>query len=569
LPAGVTASFSPNPTTGSGIMTLTVSSTAALGTATVTMTGTSGTLTASTTFTLGVYAPTFTISTNGSLNIGQGTTSTSYVNINPQYGFKGAVDLTVSGLPAGVTASFSPNPTTGSGMVTLTASSTAAFGTATVTITGTSGTLTVSTTLAIGVYVPGFTISPSSANLGVGTSTTDYIYVNPQYGFTGSVNLTASGLPSGVTASWIPNPTTGASALTLTASNTVTPGQYNVTIKGTSGTLTATTTLALGVYAPSFILSAGSASLGQGATTTTYVSVNPQYGFIGSVNLTASGLPAGVTASFAPNPTTGSCVMTLTASSTTVLGQYNVTINGTSGTQAASTTFSLGVFPQGFTLSSSSASLGQGGSGTSYVYVNPLGQYTAIITGTSGILTVTTTITVSIYAPGFTIADYSSVSVGQGNTGTTYVNVTPQYGFSGSVSLAVSGLRSGVTASFAPNPISTGSTVLTLTASSTSHSRAVQRDHHRNLRFRHRNYITSCKHLRAELYALGEYHDRGARRLQHFICLRKPAVWIQRQRKPCGIGLAQRCDCILHPEPHHRLQHSDFDGERHSRAGAV
>ena len=117
--------------------------------------------------------------------------------------------------------------------------------------------------------------------LGQGSSGTSYVYVNPQYGFAGNVNLSVSGLPSGVTASFSLNPTTSNSVLTLTASSAAAPGQYALTITGTSGTQTVTTPFALGIYAPSFILSPGSIAVGQGGVGTANVGVYPQYGFSG------------------------------------------------------------------------------------------------------------------------------------------------------------------------------------------------------------------------------------------------------------------------------------------------
>jgi hypothetical protein len=66
-------------------------------------------------------------------------------------------------------------------------------------------------------------------------------------GFSGSVTLAVSGLPSGVAAVFSTNPTTGSSVLTLTASSTATAGTSNVIVTGTSGTLTATASIALTV----------------------------------------------------------------------------------------------------------------------------------------------------------------------------------------------------------------------------------------------------------------------------------------------------------------------------------
>src|SRR5437660_471906 len=86
--------------------------------------------------------PDFGLSTSpGTLTIAQGSNGSSTITVAPQNGFTGNVTLAASGLPNGVTASFSTNPTTPTSTMstlTLTASSTAATGMSTVTITGTS-----------------------------------------------------------------------------------------------------------------------------------------------------------------------------------------------------------------------------------------------------------------------------------------------------------------------------------------------------------------------------------------------------------------------------------------------
>ncbi len=74
--------------------------------------------------------------------------------------------------------------------------------------------------LLAGSATPSFTLSasPSSVTITQGGSGTSTITVTDLGGFTGSVTLAASGLPSGVTAGSVTNPTTGTSMLTLTAS---------------------------------------------------------------------------------------------------------------------------------------------------------------------------------------------------------------------------------------------------------------------------------------------------------------------------------------------------------------
>jgi hypothetical protein len=101
--------------------------------------------------------PNFSLSANpNSLTINRGATGTSTVSITRTGSFTSSVNLSTSGLPAGVTASVSPNPAaSNSSTVTLSASSTASTGTSTVTVTGTGGGLTRSTTINLTVNTSG------------------------------------------------------------------------------------------------------------------------------------------------------------------------------------------------------------------------------------------------------------------------------------------------------------------------------------------------------------------------------------------------------------------------------
>jgi len=101
-----------------------------------------------------------------------------------------------------------------------------------------------------GSSTPSFRISNSTPVLSVGQygSVPVTVTVTAEDGFSGSVTMAASGLPSGATAAFSPNPTTtGSSVMTLTAAGTTTPGTYTVTVTGTSGSVTASTTIKLTV----------------------------------------------------------------------------------------------------------------------------------------------------------------------------------------------------------------------------------------------------------------------------------------------------------------------------------
>jgi subtilase family serine protease len=197
-------------------------------------------------------------SSPGAVTVVQGSTGTSTISVSVTGGFNSAVTLSASGLPAGVTAGFSANPITGAGssILTFTVAATAATGTSTITITGTSGTTTETTTVSLTVSAPNsgsfaLSVSPSSGYLDEGQSGYAVVTTTVSGGFSGAIALSASGLPSGVTGTFSPAsiaaPGSGTSDFNLVVARTAKTGTYTITIKGTSGTKTATTTLSLQV----------------------------------------------------------------------------------------------------------------------------------------------------------------------------------------------------------------------------------------------------------------------------------------------------------------------------------
>lgn len=302
--------------------------------------------------------PDFSLSASpSSVSVVQGNSVDTTISITPLNGFAGSVSLSASGLPSGVTASFNPSSTTGSSTLTLTAAGNAATGTVTVTVSGTSGILTHTTSVSLSVTAapppPDFSLSASPTSLTIvqgGPSATAIITVQPSNGFNGNVGLAVtSPMPSGVSSSFNPNPTTGDSTLTLAASSGATVGTINVTITGTSGSLTHTTSLTLTVNAsapqPDFSLAASPATLtvARGKSASSTITVNKQSGFSSAVNLSATGLPKGVTATFSPSSATSSSILTFAANKTAALGAFTVTVNGVSGSLNHSTTLTLTV----------------------------------------------------------------------------------------------------------------------------------------------------------------------------------------------------------------------------------
>lgn len=198
-----------------------------------------------------------------------------------------------------------------------------------------------------GPATPDFAVSANSTALSVnrGASVNSAITITRSGGFTGGVSLSVGGLPAGVTASFDSNPATGASSvLTLTASSSATLGAAIISVTGTSGSLTRSAPISLtvnDVQTPDFALSASPPSLAinLGSSGMSGIAITPTGGFSSGVSLSASGLPAGVTASFSPNPaTSGSSVLSLVVSSAATPGAATIMVTGTGGglTRAAS-----------------------------------------------------------------------------------------------------------------------------------------------------------------------------------------------------------------------------------------
>jgi hypothetical protein len=190
-------------------------------------------------------SPDFSVSaTPSSQNVTQGNGTSYTVNLVPSGGFVGTVGLSVSGSPQGATATFNPTSITTSGSSTLSVStlSSTPVGSYLLTITATSGSLTHTATVTLVVTAAGsFTVSatPTSQTVRRGSSTQYAVTITAQGGFSGTVNLSVSGLPSRTSSSFNPQSVvgSGSSTLKISANKPARTGTYTLTIKATSGSL--------------------------------------------------------------------------------------------------------------------------------------------------------------------------------------------------------------------------------------------------------------------------------------------------------------------------------------------
>jgi hypothetical protein len=202
-------------------------------------------------------------------------------------------------------------------------------------------------------------VTPAQQTVARGEAVNYTIIFAAQGGFSGDVTPSTGSLPSGVTATWslasvrVTPAAPVTVTLTLTAAGSARPGNSSVEVRATArrdagGTVTSTASLGLNVSAASagsFTLAASPAALAvvQGGSGSTTVAV-ARSSFAASVPLTITGLPAGATASFSPNPVAGaSAVLTLTAAADTPQGSWSLVVSGGATGRSSSTTIQLAV----------------------------------------------------------------------------------------------------------------------------------------------------------------------------------------------------------------------------------
>jgi hypothetical protein len=153
---------------------------------------------------------------------------------------------------------------------------------------------------------------------------------NIVYGSVGAITISSSGLPSGVNATFSSN--------IVTISGTpIIPGVYNYLITLTNANCIETNlTGTITVNGNSITLSSGAGSNNQSGCLNTAINTIRYTTAIGTTSVTFSGLPSGVTGSFANN------IATISGTST-VSGTFPFTVNSTSscGTSTASGTITV------------------------------------------------------------------------------------------------------------------------------------------------------------------------------------------------------------------------------------
>ena len=367
-----------------------------------------------------------------------------------------------------------------------------------------------------------FSISanPTSASIAAGGSATSTISTAATAGGAGTISLSVSGAPAGVTAVLTPTAVGAGNSASLTLSSTTAaaPGTYTITVVGIEGSASHSTTVSLTITGTQdFSLSASpaSANVSAGGSTTSTLSTAVTSGSAGTVSLSVSGAPSGATASLSPSSVTAGGSSTLSVNTGTAApGSYTLTVTGVEGTKTHSASFALTItslpdfsisaspasatvaaggstsstiatavtagsaasvalsvsgLPSGATATLNPTSITAGGSSTLSVNAGTAapGSYTLTVTGVEGTKTHSATFVLTIAGlPDFSIsASPASATVAAGGSASSTIATAVTAGSAASVALSVSGLPSGAAAALNPTSITAGgSSTLTVNA---------------------------------------------------------------------------------------------------------
>jgi gliding motility-associated-like protein len=248
------------------------------------------------------------------------------------YGTTGATGANVTGLPTGVSGSYA------SGVVTISGTPTTASGspfTYTVTTTGgcgspatTTGTITVTPAAAVALAT-----GSASQTVCVNTAITPITY-----NVSNATSATVTGLPTGVSGSYASGVVTISGTPTTTAGS---PFVYTVTTTGGCGVATANGTITVNGNATATLSSAAGTDAQEACVNTT--ALTPiTYNVTGATGATVTGLPTGVTGSYAGG------VVTISGTPTTAVGSpftYTLTTTGGCGVATANGSVTVNSLP--------------------------------------------------------------------------------------------------------------------------------------------------------------------------------------------------------------------------------
>lgn len=343
-------------------------------------------------FTLGAPA-----TTQVTVQTGSATTVTIPVTIS---GGMRPVTLIADSVPAGIRVGFEPSTIT-SGTTVVTMAVSANPGSA-----PTSGTVKiiaraqgmqdqvarvqVTSTAPASYTVRNNTTAAAPVVIKRGAGNTVTITIDRSGGFTGPVDIFADGLPPGFSAAPVTNVTGNTATLTLNTTNLATAsGAGSFTVRVTNPSLGDRTTTVNYNVTPEYTLTnsastaATAVQIQRGQSGTATITINRDT-YQGPVTLTASGLPTGITVPTVSNVAGNTATITISTAANAVADTGSFLITGTaSGYQNQTTRVRFRVLAEpGVQIASAAKTVQQGGPDSVYVTVNREGGFTGAVTVT-------------------------------------------------------------------------------------------------------------------------------------------------------------------------------------------
>ncbi len=335
---------------------------------------------------------------------------------------------------------------------------------------------------------PDFSLSTSPARqvFPQGSGAPYSVTVTPLANFSGTVNFSASGLPSGTTASFSPVSVSGAGSttMTLTTAASTPGGTYNVTVTGTSGSLShpATAVLVVNVVVPAAAAFVRTDAATQGTWKGIYgadgeaiANDSTNYPAYAQVNVTGATLYTWAASTTDVRALQKAATNDRIASTWTAATTFNIDVNLTDGNPHEIGLYCLDWENSGRTQTVSILDAASGnvldsrrlsglGSGL-WALWNLSGHVTIRVTWTGGNNAVVAGIFFGPPAPPDFAVSAAPASQVAPVGGSAIYTVTPvsMAGFAGIVTLSASGLPPGATASFNPGSVSgSGSSTMTV-----------------------------------------------------------------------------------------------------------
>ncbi len=408
------------------------------GTFTVTVTGTNGSLSHNATVTYSIQD--FAISASpSSISIPANVAGNSTITIAPINGFSGKVDLTLTVSSPSLNCILSPTSVTLGATQTSTLSCTSTDpGTFSVTVIGNSGSLYRTATLGYnvgGVQDFSLSVNPTSIEAVSGIFASSTITVASVNSFTGTVQLSFSS-SQGLSCTINPTSLILGVSQNSTLSCQGSAGSYALTVTGTSGSISHSSTITITVTDYTITTSSTTLDFNAGEVGITTIVISPVNGFTGMISLDVAVSPAssltctlvpstiilggsqiasvscagsqgsyaatvtGTSMGLAHSLTIAITVMdfAMTANPTTVtipprsIGNSTITVNNLEGFNG-NVSLTISIFPSTGLDCTLSRSMISGGSGSSILSCSGLkGNYNVVVTGTSGSLQHSTTI---------------------------------------------------------------------------------------------------------------------------------------------------------------------------------